>query len=168
MLDRPARHRVSRRFAAAIACGALALTATGCLGTVPVDPDGTLESATGGTLHIGLSAEPEIAELGTGPDDPPTGPLIDLADDYAESIDARISWTPAGEETLAGLLEDGEIDIAIGGFSAETPWSERVGTTRGYSDLPGLEGRTVVWLVPAGENALLSDIELFLDGEPGS
>ncbi|HWV48735.1 MAG TPA: hypothetical protein VN035_04705 [Microbacterium sp.] len=168
MLDHPARRRVPRHLAAAIACGALTMTATGCLGTVPVDPDRTLESATGGTLHIGLSAEPDIAELGAGPDDAPTGPLIDLAEDYAESIDARISWTPAGEETLVGLLEDGEIDLAIGGFSAETPWSERVGATRGYTDLPGLEGRTVVWLVPAGENALLSDIELFLDGEAGS
>ncbi|MGF6822333.1 ABC-type amino acid transport substrate-binding protein [Microbacterium sp. ZKA21] len=167
MPDRTARRSPLPRSAAVAASGALVLALSGCLGTMPVDPDGTLESVTDGTLRIGLSAEPDLAELGSGPGDPPDGPLIELANDYADSIDARISWTPAGEETLVGLLEDGAIDIAIGGFSAETPWSERVGTTRGYSDLPDLKGRTVVWLVPAGENALLSDIELFLDGKAG-
>ncbi|WP_460796668.1 type 2 periplasmic-binding domain-containing protein [Microbacterium sp. GXF0217] len=163
--DRPARFR--RASAVAIG-GALALILTGCLGTVPVDPDGTLDSATDGTLRVGLSAEPGVAEIEVGRDGPPTGPLIELMNDYAESIDAHIAWTLAGEETLVALLEQGDIDIAIGGFSDETPWTERVGATRGYSDLPGLDGRTVVWLVPAGENALLSDIELFLDSEAGS
>ena len=149
-------------------CGALAATMTGCLGTVPRDPDGTLDTVTDGTIRVGVSLEPEVAEAGEAPDDAPRGPLADLARDYADSIDARISCVPAGEETLVSMLEDGDIDLAIGGFSDQTPWSERVGTTRGYADLPGLKGRTIVWLVPAGENALLSDVELFLDSEAGS
>lgn len=95
-------------------CGALAATMTGCLGTVPRDPDGTLDTVTDGTIRIGVSLEPEVAEAGEAPDDAPRGPLADLARDYADSIDARISWTPAGEETLVGMLEDGDIDLAIG------------------------------------------------------
>ncbi|WP_243229705.1 hypothetical protein [Microbacterium sp. CIAB417] len=154
-----------RRSTAALSTCTLALALTGCLGTVPVDPDGTLDAARGGTLRIGVSLDPGLAEAGR---DGPTGPLVDLAEGYAESIDARIDWVPAGEETLVGMLEEGEVDLAVGGFSADTPWADRVGATRGYADLPGLDGRTVVWLVPAGENALLSDIELYLDGEAGS
>ncbi|MFB7250138.1 hypothetical protein [Microbacterium sp. NPDC056234] len=168
MHDRAVHRPVRRRAAAAVMAGTLTIALTGCLGTVPADPDGTLDGATGETLRIGVSFEPDVAEAGAASDDAPHGPLVDLAEDYADSIDARILWVPAGEETLVGMLEEGDIDLAIGGFSDTTPWSERVGTTRGYADLPGLHDRTVVWLVPAGENALLSDIELFLDHEAGS
>lgn len=166
MLASDARRSALRR-TAAVTCGAVTLVLTGCLGTVPADPDGTLDAVTGGTLRVGVSLEPDVAEAGAAATDAPRGPLAELAKDYAASIDANIEWTPAGEETLVGMLEDGDIDLAIGGFSDQTPWAERVGTTRGYADLPGLEGRTIVWLIPAGENALLSDIELFLDGEAG-
>lgn len=168
MIDHAVRPSALRRAAAAVGCGSLVIALTGCLGTVPMDPDGSLDAVTGGTLRVGVSVDPDVAEAGRSADDAPRGPLVDLASEYAESIDARVSWTTAGEETLVGMLEDGDIDLAIGGFSAETPWAERVGATRGYADLPGLDGRTVVWLVPAGENALLSDLELFLDGEAGS
>ncbi|UYO97702.1 hypothetical protein OED01_03020 [Microbacterium sp. M28] len=167
MID-PDVPRCTLRGGAVTFTAAVILSLTGCLGTVPVDPDGTLDTATAETLRVGVSLEPDLAEAGSAADDAPRGPLVELATDYAESIDARIEWTPAGEETLVKMLEAGDLDLAIGGFSDQTPWAERVGTTRAYSDLPGLDGRTVVWLVPAGENALLSDVELFLDGEAAS
>lgn len=133
-----------------------------CTLTVPTDPDGTLSAASGGTLRIGASEEPGLVQLNGGS---PTGPLPEFVETFAAEIDAEPEWTIAGEQTLVQMLEEGELDLAIGAFRGDTPWSDRAGITRGYSDLPGIEGREVVMLTPLGENAFLSRLEKFLDEE---
>lgn len=145
----------------------LLLTAalTGCGLTIPADPDGTLTGASGEVLRIGVTAEPGLVNTS---EEEPSGPLVDLATGFAASIDAQYEWTVASEESLVHMLETDEIDLAIGGFTDQTPWAERVGITRGYSDLPGAEGRSVVMLVPPGENAFLRELEAFLDEEAAS
>lgn len=40
--------------------------------------------------------------------------------------------------------------------------------TRGYTAIDGADGRSIVFLVPLGENAFLSELETFLDEEVGS
>ncbi|GAB3595434.1 hypothetical protein [Microbacterium tumbae] len=138
---------------------------TGCTATIPADPDGTLVAVTGGVLRVGVSAEPGLTETRG---DEPAGPLVELTEEFAASVDADIRWTTGSEETLVGMLEQGRIDLAIGGFTDATPWADRVGITRGYPGIPGSEGRAIVLLLPLGENAYLSELERFLDAEAGS
>ena len=137
----------------------------GCGISVPADPDGTLDSVRGETLHVGASPEPGLVEL---EGEQPRGPLVELTENFAGSIDARVEWTVAGEESLVAELEAGTIDLAIGGFTDQTPWTDRAGMTRGYSSIEGSDQRALVFLTPLGENAFLSELERFLDEEVGS
>jgi len=170
-MSRHARAAVRRARAAAralcagLAIGAL-LAAPGCGLRVPEDPDGTLDRVIGdGVLEVGATVEEGLVE--EGPDGAAEGPLADLAEGFADTVGARVEWTWASEESLVGLLERGRIDLAVGGFTDQTPWVDRVGVTRGYPGVPGAEGRSIVMLVPLGENRLLSALESHLDEEAG-
>lgn len=141
-----------------------ALVATGCGVQVPADPDGTLDRVTGGELRVGAVPDPGLVEV-TGDD--PSGPLVDLVEEFADTIDAETEWTVASEETLVSELETGALDLAVGGFTDQSPWADRVGLTRGYTAIPGSDGRSIALLVPLGENAMLAELETFLDEEVG-
>lgn len=137
----------------------------GCGIAVPADPEGTLQTVSGGELRVGVSPDEGLVDSST---DVPTGPLIDLVESFADSIDADVDWTIDSEETLVGMLEDGDLDLVVGGITDQTPWVEKAGITRGYTAIEGADGRTIVMLVPLGENAFLSELEGFLDEEIGS
>jgi len=155
----------ARGAAAAAVLAVTALLISACGVTVPSDPDGTLDAVTGGTIEVGVSPDPGLVDTR---EDEPRGPLVDIVEGFASSLDARVEWTVASEETLVGDLETGDLDLAVGGFTDQTPWSDRAGVTRGYTSIEGADGRSLVFLVPLGENALLSELEAFLDEEVGS
>ncbi|WP_349426900.1 hypothetical protein [Microbacterium sp. LWS13-1.2] len=139
----------------------IALGVSGCGVTVPTDPQGTLDRVRGGVLHAGASASGELvtvdgSEVG--------GSLAELVEGFAESVDAKVEWTVGSEEDLVDDLETGELDVAIGGMTDATPWSDRVAVTRAYDTIPGARG-PVVLLVPLGENAWQAAIEGYLDQE---
>ncbi|MGV9768061.1 hypothetical protein ACWDR7_01020 [Microbacterium sp. NPDC003461] len=159
---RPRRRRPWLRVAALLAA-ALSLPACGL--SIPADPDGTLDRVSGGTLRAGASADPGLVEVRGGE---PEGPLVDLVEEFADRIDADAEWTVASEESLVTGLEEGRLDLAVGGFTDATPWSDRGGLTRGYPGIPGADGRPIAVLVPLGENAMLAELEAFLDEEVGS
>lgn len=143
---------------------AIALGAAGCGVTVPTDPQGTLERVREGVLHAGASASGELvtidgSEVG--------GSLAEIVEDFAESVDARVEWTVGSEEDLVDGLESGDLDVAIGGMTDATPWSDRVAVTRAYDTVPGARG-PVVLLVPLGENAWQAELEAYLDREVAS
>lgn len=158
------RHRTTRLLAG-VATALLAAALAGCDVSIPTDPDGTLERVTGGELRIGASPDTGLVDVGTST---PSGPLPALASEFASSLDADPDWTVGSEETLVGMLEAGDLDLIIGGFTDHTPWMDRAGITRGYGGIAGADGRKIVMLVPLGENAFLSDLERFLDEEVGS
>jgi hypothetical protein len=156
--------RVRRIVAAAVAGMVIASGLVGCGVTIPTDPDGTLAHVRGGVLRVGVSPDPGLVAADRGT---PSGPLVDIAEGFAESIDARPRWTVGSEETLVGMLEDGDLDLLIGGFTADSPWFERAGMTRGYTRIDGADGRRIVLLLPLGENAFLTQLETYLDEEVG-
>ncbi len=137
---------------------ALALVLTGC--SVPADPDGTMDRIQGDTLRAGASLEDGLVEAADGT---VTGPLAELVEEFAHRHDADVDWTTGSEESLVTALEERRLDIVVGGITADTPWVDRVGATRGYPEIA--EGRELVLLVPPGENRLLFELEQFLDGE---
>ncbi len=159
----PQRRRIRRPVASLVALAAVALLA-GCGLSIPTDPDGTLDSVSGGVLRVGTSPDGELVEVSQGD---PTGTIVDLVDRFADSIDADTEWTVASEETLVTELEAGDLDLIAGGITPDTPWIDKAGVTRGYRGIEGSDGRELVMLVPLGENAFLSTLETFLDEEVG-
>jgi len=155
-----------RRLASTLAMlTVVALAATGCGLRIPTDPDGTLDRVSGGTIRVGASPDPGLVDVSGGD---PSGPLVDLVEEFADTIDASPEWSVGSEETLVAGLEAGELDLAVGGFTDGSPWVDRAGITRGYTGVPGADGRSIVMLVPLGENAMLAELEAFLDEEVGS
>lgn len=143
-------------------CAAVLLL-SGCGMSIPTDPEGSLEKITGGEMRVGVTAEEGMSTA----DDPPEGPLPDLANDFADSLDASTTWVVAGEESLVEMLETDKIDIALGRFTAETAWADRVAPSRPFiaSEKTDTE---IVALTPLGENAFLTEFETFIDSTGGS
>jgi DNA-binding transcriptional LysR family regulator len=139
----------------------LTLCVAGCGITVPSDPQGTLDRVRGGDLRAGASASGELVTVDGGE---VGGTLAELVDDFAASVDAKVTWTVGSEEDLVDGLETGDLDLAIGGMTDATPWSQRVAVTRSYDSVPGARG-PVVLLAPLGENAWLAALEGYLDRE---
>jgi ABC-type amino acid transport substrate-binding protein len=120
----------------------------------PADPDGTLDRIRAdGVVRVGASPRPGWVDVGEGD---PTGREPRLVDAFAASLGADVEWTVTGEEDLVRLLEEGEIDLAVGGFTDKNAWVDKVGLTRPYAG-------THVMMVPMGENAWQSRLERWLD-----
>ena len=152
----------SLRALGAVAVAALALT--GCGMQVPADPDGTLERVEGGVLRVGVTENVPWVEV---PDSgEPTGSEPALIMQFAERLGADVEWTPGSEAALTQALEEGELDVVLGGFVEDTPWVEFGAATRPYTEAT-VDGKTEkhVMLTPLGENAFLVALETFLDEE---
>lgn len=139
----------------------------GCGLTIPTDPDGTLDDVrSSGVLRAGASPRTGWVELGDGP---PAGREPELVAGFADELGAEVEWTVAGEERLVTLLEEGRIDLAVGGFTDKNAWADKVGLTRPYAEVD-VSGSTEahVMMVPLGENALQSELERWLDENGGA
>lgn len=146
---------------------AAVLVLSGCQASFPADAQGTLERATGGELRVGISENPPWTQV--APDGTVGGSEVELVTGYAESIDAEIEWMPAGESALAAEMKAGTLDVVIGGFPKDAPWTSDIAFTRPYTTTTGPDGKKVeiVLGVPPGENALLVDLERYLADHGG-
>lgn len=143
----------------------LLLGLTSCGITIPQDPEGTLEKVSGGILRVGVSENEQWVQL--PPTGDPQGIEPGLVEKFADTLDATIEWVPGAEHELASDLFHGELDMAIGGFGADTPWVKEAGITRPYTETTDERGKTVkhVMLVPLGENAFLLELDQFLQAQ---
>jgi polar amino acid transport system substrate-binding protein len=103
---------------------------------LPRDPEGTLDRIQGGVLRAGLLEHPPWA---TGEGGDPTGVEVTLLEGFARDHDARVQWFPGPEEELLRALEHRELDVVVGGLTADNPWSRRFQFARPY-----FEDRVVV------------------------
>jgi ABC-type amino acid transport substrate-binding protein len=129
----------------------------------PADPGGTLQRVREQhVVRAGAAPNPGWVEI----DDSgrPSGREMQLVEAYAETLGAEVEWTVGTEEHLVGLLEDGKLDVAVGGFTDQNPWVEKVALTRPYVEevVDGTPEAHVLAL-PMGENAWLSSWERWLD-----
>lgn len=151
-----------------LAPAALTLTLlAGCGLQIPADPDGTLDQVReSGELRVGVSPHPPFTTLPEEPGGAPGGTEVDLMTSFAESVSAEPTWVVGGEEDLVRQLEEGEIQVLVGGLTAKNPHLTSTGMTRPYVTTTehGEQVKHVMAVVP-GENALLSALERFLDGE---
>lgn len=151
-------HRTTSR--AATAAAALVLLA-GC--GVPKDPDHTLAHVDQThELVVGVAPAPPLVTVTDGR---PTGPEADLATGFAATRGATVRWVVAGQEELVKQLEDGQVDMVVGGLTKESRITSQVGLTRPYAtevDDHGDEVKRVV-AVPLGENAMVAALERWFD-----
>lgn len=149
--------------------GALVLLValTGCGMRIPADPHGSLERIEGGALRAGATEQPPWVDVHDAGE--PTGSEPELVEDFAEQLDARVEWTTGSEADLLTALERGELDLVVGGFLDDTPWTDRGAVTLPYTERETEEGpQKHVMIVRMGENALLTELEIFLHEEVGS
>jgi polar amino acid transport system substrate-binding protein len=118
----------------------LAVVAAGC--GIPRDPEGTLERARGGTLRAGITASEPWTTLGGGR---PGGVEVALVERFARELGARVEWVDGSEADLIGALEMRELDLVVGGLTADTPWQSKAAITRSYATT------RVVVAVPASQ-----------------
>lgn len=139
--------------------GLLALVLTGCGLSIPADPEGTLERVSGGELRVGVSHNPPWTDLSTEAE--PTGVEPDLVQDFATAHDAEIVWETGGEEHLMTLLDEGRLDMVIGGLTDSSPWTSHSAITSSYAEAVGPDGSTEkhVMAVRTGENAFMVALE---------
>ena len=135
------------------------LAAVGC--GIPVDPEGTLERASGGVLRVGMSQHEPWTTLDGGER---SGVEVRLIEEFAAERDAEVEWSDGGEEFLIGELHRGALDVVVGGLTARTPWVDQAALTRPYVVLTGPDGSPEphVMATRMGENALLVALERFL------
>ncbi|QHF25889.1 ABC transporter substrate-binding protein [Rathayibacter sp. VKM Ac-2804] len=129
---------------------------------IPSDPDGTLEGVRGQVLTVGATAARDRVSLSAGEE--PTGIEPDLVRAFADTLDADVVFVEGSEAELVDLLDRDAIDIAVGGFLEDTPWTDHAGTSLSYAETRSPTGTTDrhVLLVPLGENALLLALDRFL------
>lgn len=138
----------------ALALPVVALVLTGCGVSIPADPEGTLDRVRSSTeLRAGASPAEGLVVVRDGR---PAGPEVDLVEAYAETLGATVTWTVGGEEHLVRMLEDGRLDVGVGGLTKDNAWVTKVALTRPQAG-------SHVLMTPLGENALLSDLERWLD-----
>jgi polar amino acid transport system substrate-binding protein len=97
---------------------------------LPRDQNGaTKQIQARGTIRVGIIENPPWVIRSDGA---PAGAEVDLVNEFSSRMGAQPVWQWGGEEQLLGALEKYELDIVIGGLSDTTPWTDRVGLTRGY------------------------------------
>jgi hypothetical protein len=77
---------------------AAVLLLTGCNVEIPQDPDGTLDRVRGGVLRVGVSINPPWTVLDNNGE--LSGIEPELVRRFADTVDAEVRWTVAGEESL--------------------------------------------------------------------
>ena len=163
----PGRHRPRWLLTAFVLC--LTSAVTGCAASLPMDVDGTLGRVRSDrVLRVGASHHPPQVVQPAEPDGEPNGTEVDLVTGYADHPGARVEWTMGSEASLVEGLGEGDLDLAVAGFEATSPWAADVALTRPYTTDTGRGGRRIdrVLAAPAGENALLVNLERWLDTLP--
>ncbi|HEX2717838.1 MAG TPA: ABC transporter substrate-binding protein [Gemmatimonadaceae bacterium] len=156
---RVANARVIFALALAVACG------------LPRDSDGTLDRIRGGTMRVGFAVDTPWVTDSSGMAGGVEGRIVN---GLARSLGARVTWTHGHESELLTALHDRELDLVVGGLSADSPWKKHVAFTKPYHVDSGHVVRSLkakrreekhVLALPPGENGWLVYVERFLREE---
>jgi polar amino acid transport system substrate-binding protein len=126
--------------AALVMAALLAVGAAGC--GIPRDPESTLDRVRGATLRAGITASEPWTTLEGGR---PGGVEVELVEQFAHELGAKVEWVDGSEAELIGALEVRELDLVVGGLTADTPWQSKAAITRSYATT------RVVVAVPASQ-----------------
>jgi polar amino acid transport system substrate-binding protein len=113
---------------AMVVAALLAVLTAGC--GVPRDPESTLDRVTGGTLRVGITVSEPWTTLEGGR---PGGVEVELVERFARELGSRVEWVDGSEADLIAALEVRELDLVVGGLTADTPWQAEAAITRSYA-----------------------------------
>ena len=150
-----------------IHAGLILFAAAGC--DLPRDSDGTLDRVRGGTMRVGFVVDTPWTTDSAGGVGGIEGGLVQS---LARELGARASWKRGQQDYLLTALQHRELDLVIGGLTADSPWSKQVAFTRPYfTDTVSVSGslkpREHVLAVAPGENAWLTRVEQMLIAAEG-
>jgi polar amino acid transport system substrate-binding protein len=133
-----------------------AVCAAGC--GLPRDPEKTsLRIASTHELRVGVTDNGEWVDASASE---PHGIEPDLVRQFARRIGAKVLWTEDSETNLAQSLKHHELDLAIGGFDAKTPWKSIAGVSQPFAETR--DKKKHVFLTPPGENGFILTLDTFL------
>ena len=125
---------------------------------LPRDPEKTSERiASTHELRVGVTDNGEWVDA-SGPE--PTGIEPDLVREYAGRLGAHVRWSSGSEAALAQQLKHHELELAIGGFDAQTPWKAIAGVSRPFAETA--DKKKHVFLTAPGENRFILSLDTFL------
>ena len=137
---------------------AVLLLLTAC--DLPRDPEHTLETVEVSGMRVGVAPRAPWTAAG----EEPSGVEADLVRAFARDLGTEVHWETGSEADILESIELGNLDLAIGGFTADNPWASRVSFIQPYYVL-GDEQH--VMAVPHGENAWIVRLERFLRSRLG-
>ena len=79
---------------------------------------------------------------------------------FASRIGAKVEWTTGSETNLAMALKHHELDLAIGGFDAKTPWKSIAGVSQPFVETS--DKKKHIFLTAPGENRFILTLDTFL------
>lgn len=124
---------------------------------LPRDPEQTSERvASSHVLRVGVTDNPPWVTASADPQ----GIEPDLIRQFAARIGARVLWTKGSETGLAQQLKHHELDLAIGGFDAESPWKAIAGVSQPFAESG--DKKRHVFLAAPGENRFILTLDTFL------
>ena len=150
------------------ALGMLLVTASfgvlGCAEPVfPRDPEHSLERVMiGEPLRVGACEN--MPWIVVDDDGTVTGPEAEIISNYADTLATEVDWTTGSESQLILSLDEGRLDMVIGGIRSDSPWSKKAALTRPHARSTGPDGKPeeLVFARRLGENALLTSVERYL------
>ena len=127
---------------------------------LPRDPQGT-------TGRVAASHELRVGITDNGPwtdarSAEPRGIEPALVRAFAARLGAHVLWTRGSEATLAEALKRHDLDLAIGGYEAKTPWKSLAGVSQPFA--VSADKKKHVMLAPPGENRFILTLDSFLSG----
>ncbi len=121
---------------------------------IPRDPNDALANVRrNGVLRAGYTKHEPWVTDGAGA---PAGPEADVVTAFAQSLGARVDWRNGSESQLFEALERFELDIVVGGLTADNPSAPTLGVTRPYVEVGKKQH---IAAVAPGENRLLMEFE---------
>lgn len=138
---------ISTRFIPVI----LALLCSSC--GIPRDQRDSWDRIRGESLQVGVVTNPPFSYMKE--DGEAGGREIDLVQNFARAHKLETEFISGPESDLIHRLQEGEINLLVGGFSEKTIWKDSAGLSVPY-------GNKRVVLVQKGENRLLYELEGFI------
>jgi ABC-type amino acid transport substrate-binding protein len=125
---------------------------------VPRDPEKTSDRiASTHELRVGVTDnDPWVSAQSAEP----RGIEPELVRQFAARIGAHVLWSRGSETELAQQLKHHELDLAIGGFDAKTPWKAIAGVSQPFAETS--DKKMHIFLAAPGENRFILTLDTFL------
>jgi len=96
---------------------------------LPRDADGTLDRVRGGVIRVGVIADPPWTVDSAGTVSGIEGLLVG---ELARGLGARVQWSRRPAHELMAALHARELDLVIGGLTADLSWKREAAFTKPY------------------------------------